>query len=188
MSGRHLNPDALRLEETFFAEENSKLLEKLREEARSKERRDALRDALKVDDEGVLDALVELDLYPETAVAFSLVPLVEVAWADGYIEAKEREAVLKAANSRGIVKGSTTCQLLENWLEQRPGPEMLETWKAYVRAVVSAMREDRRSIFKTGVLAQAREIAEAAGGFLGLGSKVSAVEEKVLADLESAFE
>ena len=188
MTTRHLNPDAIRLEESFFAEENAKLLEKLRKEARTRERRVALKAALRIDDEDVIDALVELDLYPETVVAFGLVPLVEVAWADGIIESKEREAILRAAHERGIKDGSTTCRLLENWLDRKPAPEMLVTWKVYVRTIAAQMPVDRRLLLKAGILTQAREIAEAAGGFLGFGSKVSEVEEKVLSDLASAFE
>ncbi|RLE32963.1 MAG: hypothetical protein DRJ61_08310 [Acidobacteria bacterium] len=183
-----LNPDALRMEESFFAEENAKLLHKLRNEAKNKERRDALRAALRIDDEGVIDALVELDLYPETVVAFGLIPLIEVAWADWEIQDKEREAVLKAAYDRGIEPGSTTCELLENWLLRRPGPEMLETWKHYVGVIVEKTDPNKCAMIRDGILAQAKGVAEAAGGFLGFGSKISAVEQKVLDDLAAAFE
>ena len=188
MPNHTLNPDALRMEESFFAEENAKLLEKLRVEAQAKERRDALRSALRIDDEGVLDALVELDLYPETAVAFSLIPLVEVAWADWVIQDKERKAIMDAAHARGIQPDSTTSQLLENWLTRKPEPEMLDTWKKYVGVIIEKMDSHHRSVFRDGLLAQARSVAEAAGGFLGLGSKVSEAEQKVLDDLASVFE
>lgn len=182
-----LNPDALRMEESFFAEENAKLLDKLRAEAQTKERRDALRSALNIDHEGVLDALVELDLYPETAVAFSLIPLIEVAWADWVIQDKERQAIMNAAYARGIEPESTTCQLLENWLIRKPEPEMLETWKRYIGVIVESMDTQHRTVFRDGLLAQAKGVAEAAGGFLGLGSKVSEAEQKVLDDLAKAF-
>jgi len=39
---------------------------------------------------------------PETVLALQLVPLAAVAWADGKIEPREREAVLKAAAAQGI--------------------------------------------------------------------------------------
>ncbi len=187
MPRQTLNPDALRLEESFFAEENAKLLGKLREEAKDKERRDALRAALRIDDEGVIDALIELDLYPETVVAFGLIPLIEVAWADWEIQDKEREAILKAAFDRGIEPGSTTCELLENWLLRKPEPEMLETWKHYVGVIVEKMDPNNRALIRDGILAQAKGVAEAAGGFLGFGSKISNAEQKVLDDLAAAF-
>ncbi len=40
-----LNPDAITIEEAFFAQENAKLLERLRQEARVQERREAARGA-----------------------------------------------------------------------------------------------------------------------------------------------
>jgi len=184
---RPLNPDAIKIEEAFFAEENAKLLEKLRQEARAKERREALGAALRVNDEHVIDALVALDLYPETIVAFGLVPLVEVAWADGEISPKERKAILEAAAGRGVEKGSTTCELLENWLQRKHGPELLQTWKHYVGAIAAQMDAETVNALKERVLGEARAVAEAAGGILGLGFAVSASEEKVLEDLEGAF-
>lgn len=188
MPSHSINPDAIKLEESFFAEQNSRLLAKLRSEAQDKERREALRAALHVDDEQVLDALIELDLYPETAVAFGLVPLIEVAWADFEIQKKERQAILKAASSRGIEEGSTTFELLESWLQKKPDAELLETWKHYVEVLVANMDTTRKQVFRDGVLAQAKAVAEEAGGILGLGQKISREEQKMIDELASAFE
>jgi hypothetical protein len=49
------------------------------------------------------------------------------------------------------------------------------------------MTPSERQPLRDAVLRQAREVAEAAGGFLGLGSKVSASEQAVLDDLARAF-
>jgi hypothetical protein len=182
-----LNPDALQMEEAFFARENAKLLKKLREEASLHERRDALRAALNLDDDEVIDALIELDVYPETAVAFGLLPLVEVAWADGGVTPREREAILKAAGERGVDQDSTTCKILENWLQHRPEPELMETWKRSIRALLSAMDQSTAAIMKDGILHRTQQIAEASGGFLGFGSKVSAAEARVLEEIKAAL-
>jgi hypothetical protein len=109
-------------------------------------------------------------------------------WADGEIQSREREAILEAANGRGIEKGSTTCQILENWLNHKPSDDIVKTWKHYVHEISASMDESRRATFRDGVLAQAKNVAEAAGGFLGLGSKVSDAEAEALEDLASAFE
>ena len=63
----------------------------------------------------------------------------------------------------------------------------LATWKDYVRALAETMSAEDRRFFKGRVLDRARGVAEAAGGFLGIGSKVSAPEQKVLDELASAF-
>lgn len=184
---RALNPDALRMEEAFFAEENSKLLDKLREEAKHRERRDALRTALNLDDDDVIDALIELEVYPETAVAFSLLPLIEVAWADGSVSSRERLAILEAAAERGVPSDSTTCRLLENWLEHQPHSDLMDTWKRGVRVVLSGMDQATAATMRDGILHRTREVAEASGGILGLGSKISAAEARVLEEIEKAL-
>jgi hypothetical protein len=45
-----------------------------------------------------------------------------------------------------------------------------------------------RQRLRDEVMGRARAVAEAAGGFLGLGRKVSAAEEAVLRELAQAFD
>jgi hypothetical protein len=53
---------------------------------------------------------------------------------------------------------------------------------------VKALPAQVREALRPDVLGRAREVAEAAGGFLGLGSKVSDDERRVLGELERALE
>lgn len=175
------------LEDSFFERENQELLRKLRALAAREDKKRTLREVLNVSDDEILEALVDLDIDTESIVAFGLVPLVEVAWADGSMHDKERDAILQAADGRGITAGSTTYRLLQNWLLHRPDPRLLEVWRLYSRELISSLGPDSGALLKGQVLANARAVAEAAGGFLGLGS-ISAVEQAVLQDLESTFD
>jgi hypothetical protein len=181
-----LRKSAKLLEESFFAKENQKLLARLQEEAARKQKRKVLAEALKLDDDHILDHLVDLDLSPEAIVAFSLVPLVEVAWADGQIQPKERDAILRAAEERGVTPDSINHELLENWLRERPDRRLLEAWRHYSTGLMKELDSDERSLMRERVLGNARRIAESAGGFLGLGS-ISEAEKAVLEDLDSTF-
>ena len=174
------------LEELFFSERNEKLLEQLRQEAEKKERRNALAKATGITLESVLDKLLELDVTVERAAAFALVPLVEVAWADGQVQDREREAILIAAAGRGLESGSAPHKLLESWLGEKPEPRLLEVWKEYAEALVASLEAEQRTALRHELLDRARAVAEAAGGFLGL-HKISAEEAAMLADLEKAF-
>ena len=49
------------------------------------------------------------------------------------------------------------------------------------------LRESARGALKEDLLGRARAVAEAAGGLLGFGNKVSKSEQAVLDDLEEAF-
>src|SRR5438105_8011251 len=89
------------LEEAFFAKQNERVKQQLRAKQEGQARREALAAASGIRDEGVLDQLVALGLGAETLAALSLVPLVEVAWADGTIDAKERAAILAGIEKQG---------------------------------------------------------------------------------------
>ena len=187
MDNHPLNSDARSLEEAFFAKKNAESLENLRQKVRQEERRQAMREAVPNADEALVDHLLEIGLNPETVLALVLVPLLLVAWADGSIDRRERAALLKAAGERGVAPGSLSHRILEGWLEQRPEPRLLEVWKRYARAVWGTLGEPERRAVHARMIDLARGVAEAAGGFLGLGSKVSPAERAVLDDLERAL-
>jgi hypothetical protein len=112
------------------------------------------------------------------------VPLAAVAWADGKLEHKEREAILRAAEQEGISQGSPARDLLERWLTDPPDAHIVGIWKRYVRSVWSALEEPGRATLRERMIGTARQVAEASGGLLGLTSRVSAAEQAVLDELE----
>lgn len=174
------------LEEAFFAQQNQRLLNELKQQAEKRERRDALAKATGIQLESILDKLIELDVNVERAAAFTLIPLVEVAWADGEVHDRERKAILQAAATKGLEPGSIPYQLLEGWLSMKPEARLLEVWKEYTKALVGTFDAGQRTALQHDLLDRARAVAEAAGGFLGVG-KISAAEMAMLADLEKAF-
>ena len=182
-----LKAKAKALEDSFFAKEDERILQELRIAKALEEKKKEFREYLNVDNEEILDALVDLEVEPETLMAFSLVPLVEVAWADGEIQPKERDAIIKAAIERGVEEGSPTCDLLRNWLQKKPDPKMLVVWKGYIDALKDSLGERSRAHLKSGTMGRANAIAEAAGGFLGVAS-ISAAERKMIEELEWSFD
>ena len=187
MKNDSISPDARNLEDAFFARQNAKLLERLREMARHKERREALRQVVPSADDALLDHLIAIDLEPATILALVLVPLAMVAWADGSVDPRERAALLKAAEERGVAEGSPAREMLEGWLEKRPDPHLLDLWKRYARGIWGTLGDGERRLMHDRMMGLARGVAEAAGGFLGLGNKISPAEKAILDDLEQAL-
>ena len=175
------------LEEKFFLARDRELLQSLREKTASKQRRQALTDSSGIDDGELLDRMDELDVGAETLAALSLVPLIAVAWADGNIDQKEREAVLAAAEQKGMEKDHPGYQLLQGWLNRKPDPKLLDVWKSYVSTLSQSLSEPAKNSLKDDLLGRARAVAETAGGLLGLGNKVSKSEAAALSELEQAF-
>ena len=174
------------LEEAFFSKHNEKLLKKLREKAEKQAQKEALAEVTGVTDDTVLEQMVANNLCSETVAALYLVPLVEVAWADGEMQDKEREAILRSAEEHGVAKDSVAHELLESWLSRAPGAELLVTWKGCVEAMRDSLDTKAFTAMRDGMLGRAREVADAAGGFLGL-STISAKEQAMLEELEAAF-
>jgi hypothetical protein len=181
-----LKAKARALEDSFFANENARLLQKLREVSAREEKKKEFQRLLNIAREPLLEALVDLGVEPETLVALSLVPLVEVAWADGEIQPKERDAILKAAAERGVEEGSPTADLLRNWLLSKPDSKLLATWRIYIEELMASLDDKAGGELKAAAMGRARAVAEAAGGFLGVGS-ISAAEKTKLEELEWAF-
>jgi hypothetical protein len=175
------------LEEEFFRKENEKLRGQLHAQMEREDHRESLVRAIGISDKAVLDHLIALGLDGETVAALGLVPLIEVAWADGRMEEAEHKAVLAAARDRGVDDASPAGLLLDGWLSHSPPPRLLEVWTQYVKALSENLDAAERDTLRDEVIGRAREVAEAAGGFLGMGSKISQAEQKMLERLEAAF-
>jgi uncharacterized tellurite resistance protein B-like protein len=176
------------LEEKFYREQDTALLEYLRSQADDDQRRAQIAAISQIDDMQVLDGLLHVGVTAESFVALSLYPLVRVAWADGQISESERDAVLRAAADEGISVDSPNYKLLQAWLEESPDSALQEAWQDYARALARKLDATNLASIQHNTLRRARQVADAAGGFLGLGSRISKNEELALLDLAHAFQ
>jgi hypothetical protein len=152
--------------------------------ASGKEREIAL--ASGITDRGVLKLLADLEVSSSVVAALALVPLVEVAWADGELAPEERLSVLRASEAQGIRAGTRAHALLASWMEHPPTKTLFQAWEAYIEAVFEPMVPEEREQLSADLVGRAREVALAAGHRGGPGS-ISAEEEKVLERLEEAL-
>ena len=187
MDSDNLVHSARSLENAFFDKENTRLLKEMRERARTQERRAAMREVVRVDDEALIDHLIALGLEPQTVLALQLVPLAAIAWADGKMEPRERDAVLQAAAAHGVAPDSIAREMLDKWLANRPGADLVDAWKRHMRALWPQLSPKERADIRASALDRARSVAEAAGGFLGLTSKISAQEQAVVDELSKTL-
>jgi hypothetical protein len=176
------------LEESFFAKENAALLERLKAEEWAEATKAKLAEISGIEDDEVLQKIVDLGIDLGSWAAISLIPLVEIAWADGKVDEKERRAVMSAAEANGILPGSPSFTLLETWLSHRPDGRVMEAWGGYIVDLCASLGPAEVESVKAKVIGRARGVASSTGGFLGLGPKISTEEEIVLTELAKAFE
>jgi hypothetical protein len=102
------------------------------------------------------------------------------------LDDKERKAILKAASERGVEPGSANYTMLEVWLKEKPSPKLMDAWKKYARAIWEELTQSEKILMRESVVGKAREVAEAAGGFLGVAS-ITPQEKALLEELEKVL-
>ena len=188
MSQEELEEQRRALEEAFFAREGSEAhVAKLRMAELEEAALETLAAASGISDEALLRKLSGVGIRAETLAALTLVPLIEVAWSDGVMDAREKRAVLAGATSTGMTEDSPSYALLELWIDDRPAPGMFKLWGEYIGSLCRDLSDDEIDHFRDNILRRARDVAEAAGSFLGFGNNISRDEGALLSELKSRF-
>ena len=138
------------LEEEYFHRKEREVIDKMRVRAAAEEQRRRLGEKAGVADEEVLRDLQELGYTPETVMMLYLVPVIQIAWAEGGVSQKERDLIVKAARSRGITEGTPCDQQLNMWLTTRPSDEMFEKSLRAIRTMLQAQPGDAREASEKG--------------------------------------
>lgn len=172
------------LEDRFFFAESLVLKEQLARLKREQESSEALSQVSGIVNKFVLMELVDLDIRPEIMAAMCLVPIIEVAWADGIIDDREREAVLKAAGKHGFVEDHA---ILQEWLKRQPDPSLMDAWQKYMQGLCEILSKEALMTLKTTIIEHANDVAKSSGGFLGLANPISPAELRVLDSVAAFF-
>ena len=175
------------LEEDYFRRREQEVIEKMRRSAAAESQRRQLGEQAGVADEEVLRDLQDLGYTPETVMLLHLVPLIQMAWAEGSVSDKERDLIVQAARSRGIAAGSTADGQLNRWLTQRPSEELFDKTLRAIRAILQARSPEERAASERDLLSLSTAIASASGGIFGMGA-VSEDERAILARISAQLE
>ena len=174
------------LENVFFHKVDAEMLASLRSQLHAGQDLAELAAASGIRDRQLLRELIDLGITAENLLVLWLVPLTQVAWADGSVDLKERQAVEEAMADAGFASDSPAWKLLESWLDHPPSEDVLEAWREYATTLIHRTNPDQRVHLEHELLGRARDVARAAGGALNLGA-VSRAEETVLRQIEDVI-
>jgi hypothetical protein len=175
------------LEEEYFRKREKELIEKMRERADAEAARRRLGEQAGVADEEILQDLEALGYTAETVTLLHLVPLVQMAWAEGDVSDREQDLIKEAARARGVAAGSPADQQLSNWLTRRPGDDFFEKTLRAIGAILEAQPDETRAASQKDLLSYCTAIASASGGILGFRT-VSDEERQLLSRISQEFE
>ena len=174
-------------EAEYFSRKNAQLVSKLRQVFERKVDKESVRRVTGITNERLLENLVELNLSGDLMAAFNMLPLVELAWADGAVDDREVRALMHGLAEAGIREGTPAYQRMEFAIRAGPDPEARKLWYLYAEELKSALSAEELQEFRDDLLANARSIATVSGGFLNIAFTISPNEQRVLAAIEKAL-
>ena len=135
-----------------------------------------------MDNPELLHRVMALGVTLDSAPAFLLAPLVQVAWAEEVTE-REYQTVLRLAGIRGVEERSPAHAQLRKWLRERPLDTLFDTATEVIKVGLSVLPPSEQEERIKRIVEACHEVAEASGGLakvLGLGSGVSGEEASLL--------
>jgi hypothetical protein len=164
-------------EEEYFRKKDRELVDKIRQAAAADQARRDMGTKTGLNDPDLLRELQALGFTPETVSLLPLVPIIQVAWAEGGITPAERRLLLELARDRGIEAGSAADKQLSDWLDRRPSADVFSRATRLIGAMLAT--EAPRDLNAEDLVKHCERIAAASGGILGIG-RVSAEERATL--------
>jgi hypothetical protein len=174
-------------EEEYFHKREQELIAKMRKRGADEASRNQMAEQTGIGDEALLQELQAAGYTPETVALVHLLPLVQIAWADGSVSTRERDVVVEKARGRAIEQGSEADRKLTEWLTERPSEDAFATALRAITAMLQGRSQSEREATSQDLLSSCTNIASASGGVLGFG-KVSDEEQALLDRIKRALE
>jgi hypothetical protein len=172
------------MEASYFRQQDAALIQKLREHATLDEIASAVADKLRVNNPDLLVRVRHLGITADTASAFLVAPLVQVAWGGGSVSKEEQQTVLRLARGRGVQDGSPSQAQLIEWLRVRPDDELFETSVEVIKYGLAVLPHYEQEERIKRIVEACREVAKASGSkiswVLGLFDGINSSEASVL--------
>jgi hypothetical protein len=181
-----MTDQARKREEDYFRKRDRELIERMRQAATAEQTRRELEAKTGLHDPGLLNDLQELGFTPDTIQLLPIVPILQVAWAEGGVSDAERKLIVQLARARGIKDASAADRQLNEWLDRRPSEHVFASATRLIRAMLDRPTEAIGDLSADDVIKYSESIASASGGMFGIG-KISAEEKATLAKIAAAL-
>lgn len=186
MSNEGITNEVRAREEEYFRKKDRELIEKMRQASAAAAARQELGARAGLQDPSLIQELEALGFTPDTVSLLPLVPIVQVAWAEGGISSAERTLIGRLARQRGIAEASVADRQLAGWLAEKPSEEVFARATRLIRAVLNSGAGTGADLDIDDVIKHCEEIAAASGGLLGFG-KISSDERALLDQIAAAL-
>ena len=139
-----------------------------------------------MNDQKLAEAMRVIGIDASNVALVSLLPLVQVAWADGTIQPAERRLIVGLAEKHGLLKDGGA-EVVEQWLSEAPSEFVHATARKVFQHLL--IRADLPPpIDREGVVGWCWALAGAAGGLFGTRfMAIDGAEHKALDTIAAAL-
>lgn len=178
----------LRTEAEYFFQLDRELIEGMRRRAASQQERLRMAEASHIFEPAILEALENLGFDHDTVTLLFVVPLVQVAWADGSVSQIEHDHIFAVASLRGTAADSPAFGRLAEWLNRRPPEEFFEGALNVISAVLSILPPAEREACRQAIVLCCRDAAAAPCHVIGWVSRVCVAKRKAIEHISARLE
>ena len=169
-------------EDEYFWKKDRELIEKMRRAAAAEQANREMGIKAGLNDPETIRELAALGFTTDTVDLLPLMPVIQVAWAEGGVSDAERRLITNLARSRGIGAGSAADGQLSTWLATPPDAQVFTRSTRLIRAMLTSPTSAGTAMTPEQLVKYCEEIAAASGGILGM-RKISAEERALLSQI-----
>ncbi len=156
-------------EEEYFRKANAEAAAKL------KKRADL--EGAGIQDSSLIDHLLALGFDADSARALYLLPLVDVAWADGTVQTAERREILAALEKQGIAANTKAYNLVLRWVDRGATDESYLNARTLLEPIILEQKKSGKDP-STWILEATEKVASVTNNIFGLGTRMISKEER----------
>jgi hypothetical protein len=169
-------------EDEYFWRKDQELIEKMRRASAAEQANREMGVKAGLNDPEMIQELAALGFTIDTVQLLPLMPIIQVASAEGGVSSAERQLIINLARSRGIAEGSAADRQLSTWLTTSPDAQVFTRSTRLIRAMLTSGTPAHAATTAEELVKYCEEIAAASGGLLGI-RKISTEERALLSQI-----
>lgn len=111
----------------------------------------------------VVEKAEQLGYVPDKLPILFLVPFVQVAWAEGFVQANEQKAILRFAENLHVGCDHSDYEELVRWFDERPTEEFFDRSLADLSELLEGIPPKQAARLRTMLQFGCVEVAQASG-------------------------
>jgi hypothetical protein len=131
------------------------------------------------EDDSTIEELHACGFRPSNLALLDVLPLVELAWADGRVSPRERQIVTAAAARRRDVRASAHTQLAW-WLAERPPEPVFRACRNTLRRAMRGLARSTAACTRVTLETEIALLTSSAGGLLGTETPIPEEQRRIL--------